>query len=195
MRSGKFLVVGSRYCCWSPRSRWPTRPWSRAATRPWHISKVARLSTARDGAAAAAEAAPQKYLHIEVQFNTPADAQKKHKFRVVNERGDEVGDLWGWNDGRSLVIFEGKWEASPVCTSTATAIANRSSARSPRLPVVHPVVTYTPPVVRQPQRLCCAATGDVVVRDREYVDDRRLIVEPRDQESSIGAILWSSWTV
>ena len=61
------------------------------------------MNTARDGAAATAEAGPQKYLHIELQFNTPADREKKHKFRIVNEHGDEVGDLWGWNADSPLV--------------------------------------------------------------------------------------------
>ena len=67
------------------------------------------MNTARDGAAATVEAGSQKYLHIELQFNTPADAQKKHKFRVVNEHGDEVGDLWGWHRTRPLLVFDGNW--------------------------------------------------------------------------------------
>ena len=76
---------------------------------PWHVSKVTKLNSPRPGVAAADQTNAQKYLHIEVKFNVSPDAQKKHKFRIVNERGDEVGDLWGWNDGRSLVIFEGNW--------------------------------------------------------------------------------------
>ena len=183
MRSGKFSVVGVAVLLLVASVAVADQAVVAGGdTAPWHISKVARLSTARDGAAAAAEAAPQKYLHIEVRFNTPADAQKKHKFRVVNERGDEVGDLWGWNDGRSLVIFEGKWG------SLTGLYLDGNGHREPLFstvaapaPVVRPVVTYTPPVVRQPNVYVAPRQDDVVVRDREYVDDRRLIVEPRDQ--------------
>lgn len=76
---------------------------------PWRIVKATKLSNVRDGAAAAADSGPQKYLHVEVRFRSPAESQKKHNFRVVNQHGDEVGELWGWNDARSLVIFEGSW--------------------------------------------------------------------------------------
>ena len=78
---------------------------------PWHIAKVTKLNSARPGVAGAAETDAQKYLHIEVKFNVPPNAQKKHKFRVVNEWDEEVGNLWGWNDKKSLVIFEGQWDS------------------------------------------------------------------------------------
>ena len=42
-------------------------------------------------------------------FRSADDDQGKHKFRIVNARGDEFGDLWGWNEAQSLVIFEGDW--------------------------------------------------------------------------------------
>ncbi len=80
--------------------------------RPWRVANVARLPYARPGAEEASlqEDAP-KYLHIQVGFDRAPDAQRKHRFRVINARGDEVGQLWGWNDRQSLVIFEGRWDS------------------------------------------------------------------------------------
>ena len=53
--------------------------------------------------------ASRKYLQIRVAFQGAKDDQGNHKFRIVNEHGDEVGDLWGWNESQSLVVFEGDW--------------------------------------------------------------------------------------
>ena len=74
---------------------------------PWHISNVDRLNSVPHGDTAATD----KYLHVQVKFEATPDAGKKYKFRVVNERGDEVGSLWGWNNPKSLVIFDGKWDS------------------------------------------------------------------------------------
>ena len=58
---------------------------------PWHHTAVSRLDQARPGPAAAAEAGPQKYLHIEMQFNDPTVLQNRDKFRIVDASGNEVG--------------------------------------------------------------------------------------------------------
>ncbi|HYW79292.1 MAG TPA: hypothetical protein VE890_06920, partial [Thermoguttaceae bacterium] len=77
---------------------------------PWHLSKVSKLTRARGGSEVPATSVDSHpYLHISVDFKTPAEAREKQDFRIVDQRGKEVGELWGWNDGRSLVIFEGSW--------------------------------------------------------------------------------------
>jgi hypothetical protein len=58
---------------------------------PWHISDVDRLNSVPHGD----KAATDRYLHVQVKFETPPDADKKHKFRVVDSRGDEVLGLGG----------------------------------------------------------------------------------------------------
>ncbi len=78
-------------------------------TPAWHHTIVARLDQSHPGPAAAAEAGPQKYLHIEMQFNDPAVLRDRDKFRIVDERGNEVGENWGYNDAKKLLIFEGHW--------------------------------------------------------------------------------------
>jgi hypothetical protein len=78
---------------------------------PWDISSVTKLSTARPGRAAVADAGPKEYLRVVVHYNGTPEARKKHKFRVLNQRGEEVGELWGWDDDRSTVIFKGRWSS------------------------------------------------------------------------------------
>ena len=61
---------------------------------PWHVSKVSKLDRAR-ASQPVAEANSEKYLHIQLDFNVPPGERKMHKFRVVDQRGTEVGELWG----------------------------------------------------------------------------------------------------
>ena len=76
----------------------------------WHHKAVSRLDQARPGPAAAAEAGPQKYLHIEMQINDPTVLQNRDKFRIVDASGNEVeSEIWGYNDEKKLLIFEGHW--------------------------------------------------------------------------------------
>ena len=77
----------------------------------WHHKAVSRLDQSRPGPAAAAEAGPQKYLHIEMQINDPSVLQNRDKFRIVDGRGNEVdgSENWGYNDEKKLLIFEGRW--------------------------------------------------------------------------------------
>ena len=44
-----------------------------------------------------------------MQFNDPTVLQNREKFRIVDERGNEVGENWGYNDEKKLLIFEGQW--------------------------------------------------------------------------------------
>jgi len=113
MRSGIALATGVvlLMAAYSAVAQQPVvTPKKSVDSAPWHVAKVAKLSRARGGTETSASVAtPQKYLSIQVDFKVPSKQQKKHKFRVTNRKGEEVGELWGWNDGRSLVIFEGNW--------------------------------------------------------------------------------------
>jgi hypothetical protein len=69
----------------------------------WHLSKVTCSSRLL---AAKASGGPLKYLHIRINFSPTATEKKLHSFRVTDERGNAVGDLSGYNDSESLLIFE-----------------------------------------------------------------------------------------
>ncbi len=142
--------------------------------RPWHVENVSRLPFARPGAV---EASPQegaeKYLHIRVDFDRVPDAAKKHQFQVINARGEEIGQLWGWNDRESLVIFEGQW------ASLAGLYLEGLDHREPLFAVraaepQRPVVPVQPDIVERPR-----------VRTDEYptpvYGPRRVVVDEPDR--------------
>ena len=110
MRTGITLLTGVAvfFCVTVAWAQPPESPADDSA--PWHLSKVAKRNVNRPSDAAEADdSQPKKYLHIHVGFRGQPEAEKKHKFRVVTESGDEVGELYGWSDDRSMVIFEGSW--------------------------------------------------------------------------------------
>ena len=63
------------------------------AAEPWHHSAVLRLDQARPGAEAAAEAGPQKYLQIDVQYHDPSVLSNLDKFRVVDASGGKSASI------------------------------------------------------------------------------------------------------
>jgi len=109
MRNGKTLAVGAMFLLGVAITTFQQSTATADDPTPWNISKVTKLNRARGAEAGEPTAGPQKYLHIQVQFNVSPAEQKKHNFHVTDARGEEVGELWGWNDARSLVIFEGSW--------------------------------------------------------------------------------------
>jgi len=109
MRSGKTLAVGAMFLLGIAITTFQQSTATADGPTPWNISKVTKLNRARGAEAGEPTAGPQKYLHIQVQFNVSPAEQKKHNFHVTDARGEEIGELWGWNDARSLVIFEGSW--------------------------------------------------------------------------------------
>ena len=64
------------------------------------------LSYARVADATGTKGDSLKYLHIQVNFSPTAAERKLHSFRVTDARGIAVGELWGYNDKESLLIFE-----------------------------------------------------------------------------------------
>ena len=78
---------------------------------PWHILAVTKSDTARPRTTPVDQAAAQKYVHLKVQYNDPGILEQREKFRILNQAGNEVGENWGYNDERSLLIFEGPWDS------------------------------------------------------------------------------------
>ena len=100
---------------------------------PWHHTAVSRLDQARPEPDAAVEAGPQKYLHIVMQVNDPAVLQNRDKFRIVDSSGNEVegSEVWGYNETKNLLIFEGRWGSLVGLYLDGFGIVSRCSSRSP----------------------------------------------------------------
>ena len=83
-----------------------------AFSRPGTIRLYHGFDQARPGQDGAAEAGPQKYLHIDMQYIEPSVTQNLDKFRIVDANGNEVGEYWG-NDPSKAVIFEShsRWDS------------------------------------------------------------------------------------
>ncbi|MGA2259503.1 MAG: hypothetical protein ABSG53_32915, partial [Thermoguttaceae bacterium] len=172
MRSGLLLlsVAGLLYCMADAQA---ADPGTSVQLNPaWHHKAVARLDQSRPGPAAAAEAGPQKYLHIEMQINDPSVLQNRDKFRIVDERGNEVdgSEVWGYNDEKKLLIFEGRWG------SLVGLYLDGFGHREPlfdrvTLPVkpAPQAVMSTPPALVRPAYV---APPNIVVRDPYVVETR-----------------------
>ena len=81
MRSSRFLVagvVGLLFVASVARAEQPTVPGS--DTAPWHVSTVARLNSTEHGVTAAADAAAQKYLHIELPVQYARRCREETQF-------------------------------------------------------------------------------------------------------------------
>ncbi len=202
MRSGKAYLAACMLL-WATTAALANDGVSVADSSPWHVSNVNKLQHAR-AAAAVETPGPHKYLHIQVDFRSPTATQKKHKFRIVDGQGNEVGELWGWNDARSLVIFEGKWDSlvglyldsadhreplwrtvavapSTVAPSTVTTSNVPTQPVIVDAPVPRQVVTtpsYVPDqtrVVQLPDRVYVPGGTDRVI---EHVPDRIVTTAP-----------------
>ena len=193
MRSGISLLAGVAFVLGASIAAAQQAKPTGTDPDPWHIAKVAKLNVARPGGDAAAEAGPQKYLHIEVNFTATPDAQKKHKFRVVNAKGEEAGELWGWNDSRSLVIFEGQWGSLEGLyldgighREPLFATAKPPAGQVAQLPATQPGKTLPKVVENAPRTTYVPATDDRVVvgGDRVIVKDNpdRVVVREGDAD-------------
>src|SRR5262249_51621260 len=101
MRTGLSLFTAALVLCGLATAQ--------AGDLPWHHTSVARLDQSHPGPAAAAEAGPQKYLHIGVEISDANALRNRDQFKVVDASGNEVGDNWCYNDEKKLLIFEGSW--------------------------------------------------------------------------------------
>ena len=72
-----------------------------ASPASWHLSKVLTLDRARADDAAQPGGGPPKYLHVQIHFNATATDKKLPGFRVTDDRGNAVGELWGYNDNEA----------------------------------------------------------------------------------------------
>ena len=200
MRRGLLLLGVLAILGWA---QWIVRQSVAADTAPWSVSTVGRQEHARAAAEDKSEDKPGKYLHIGMDFNIPTAERKMDKFRVTDERGQEVGELWGWNQSQSTLIFEGQWDSldglyldglnhrvplfsrmgtrprpvEPATSEPATAAATREPA----------VVTREPEVI-VPEPSTEGVTineGDLgdryIVRNRRAVDRVVIHRDGRDQ--------------
>jgi hypothetical protein len=151
----------------------------------WHHTTVSRLDQSHPGPAAAAEAGPQKYLHIGMQINDPSVVANRDKFRIVDASGAEVAgsEVWGYNDAQKLLIVEGHWGSlaglyldgfghrEPLFEQVAVAPAPRQVVATP----VQPVADWT---VVAPRTDYVAPRTDYVAPRTGYVHDD-YVVAPR----------------
>lgn len=81
-----------------------------AAESPWRIVAVAVRPEAHAGAAPEArEGSGERYLHVEIAFPSEIPQPKLHQFRVVDAQSKPVAEVYGFDKGRSVVVFEGHW--------------------------------------------------------------------------------------
>ncbi len=117
-----------------------------ASAASWHVSKVLTLDRARAGDAAQPNGGPLKYLHVQINFSPTAADRKLHNFRVTDERGNAVGDLWGYNDNESLLIFEGEQPWSSLTGLYLDGQGHREPLFAPPPVAVKPAVLARPPL-------------------------------------------------
>jgi len=162
---------------------------------PWHVARVSASDHERPAAAdAAGPATTGSYLHIRLAAIAPEVAGKLHTFRIINARGEEVGDLASYLKPTSRLIFEGNW------ASLAGLYLEGLDHREPLFDVreVEPVAERHAPaqdrvaVVDRPDYhvdrrdvhvdrpdVYVDRPDDYVVRDR--VIDDRVVVDRRDR--------------
>ena len=131
-----------------------------ASAASWHVSKVLTLDRARAGDAAQPNGGPLKYLHVQINFSPTAADRKLHNFRVTDERGNAVGDLWGYNDNESLLIFEGEQPWSSLTGLYLDGQGHREPLFAPPPVAVKPAVRCQAAVGGCGCRAACGEAGD-----------------------------------
>jgi len=148
MRSGIASIVGGALllAVWGALAGEPVAK----DAAPWGLSKVTTTDRDRLGAEASKPGGAPTYLHLELKFNPATGQRKMHTFRVVNQRGQTVGELSGRYEDRSLLIFE-KEEAWDSLVGLYLEGLNHREPLFGRRPVAPaPVVRPVAPVVEQP---------------------------------------------
>jgi len=141
MRRSAVLLIGVALLFCVSRAFTQPPPGASVHPAPWRILHVSKLNTGRLAEDSPA-AGPRKYLHVTLALQDARNPAKKHKFRVVDATGAEVGKLWAWDNRRSVVIFEGKWE------DLSNLYLDSPDHRAPLLPRVAATVpppAYVPP--------------------------------------------------
>ena len=169
-------------------TQWMIRPSLAAGAAPWSVANVLRLDHARAAAEDKSEDKAGKYLHIRMGFNIPAAERKMDKFHVTDEQGREVGELWGWNQDQSTLIFEGQWDSLTglyldglnhrvPLFSLAEAQPKPVEPAAPVVPPSDPVRTVEPdPMIvtppREPEVIVPEPSAEGVTIDPRDVPDR-----------------------
>jgi len=78
---------------------------------PWSIGKFVRCEHAEpsDLGDTTNDSPSSRYLHVRVNVRPRQGDVKLHQFRVADEKGKTVADLYGFHQGRSVLVFEGDW--------------------------------------------------------------------------------------
>ncbi len=84
---------------------------SRKPSFSWSIEKVVRCQSAQPSALRdkPSNDAGAKYLHVYVVQDPSKADVRLHRFRLTDERGKTVAELYGFHQGHSVLVFEGGW--------------------------------------------------------------------------------------
>ncbi len=76
-------------------------------SQPWDVATISKSDSHRHAKVETGDTAgPLKYLHLEVKFAPDTADRKLHKFRVVDGSGKTVGEMFGADPNKSLLVFE-----------------------------------------------------------------------------------------
>ena len=163
-----------------------------AGEGPWSLAEISKSDSHRHAKPETGDAAgPLKYLHLGVKFDPTNPDHKLHKFRVVDNKGKTVGDMFGADPKRSLLVFE---RETPWASLNGLYLEGQGRriplfATEPVRPVPTTVVQPTPvpqrTVVEQPPVVVPPRMDNVVTvpATPTYVPRTETVVveEPRDQ--------------
>ncbi|HIQ21803.1 MAG TPA: hypothetical protein EYH34_11295, partial [Planctomycetes bacterium] len=196
MRRGTCLVAGLAAIVAASSGLWAQQAAPRVDDA-WHVGKVAKLSEARESSDAAA-AGPLKYLHIQLRLPRDGRALALHKFRVVDEKGKEVGELWGFNAKRSLLVFEhpekwgslvGLYLAGPDHREPLFVVRRPQVGTTPR-DAPRSIAHERPPKVAQQRDVRIQSDTAVVPRVPRVVETRpRVVVGGRTAVDGVDRIV------
>lgn len=159
----------------------------------WAVSEISKSDSHRHAKLETGDTAgPLKYLHLEVKFDLNAAERKLHKFRVVDSKGKPVGDMFGADPKKSLLVFE---RETPWASLNGLYLEGQGHrvplfATQPVRPapttVVQPAPVPSQTVVEQPRAVYVPPRTDSVVTvpvTPTYVPRTETVVVdgPRDQ--------------
>ena len=162
-----------------------------ADSGPWTVSGISKSDSHRHAKARTGDSAgPLKYLHLGVKFDPNNPDRKLSKFRVVDSEGKTVGDMFGADPKRSLLVFEREipWVSLNGLYLEGQGIRVPLFATEPVRPapttVVQPTPVLAPTMVEQPRTVYVPPRTDNVVTvpaTPTYVPRTETVKEPRDR--------------
>lgn len=152
-----------------------------AADAPWYVDNIVKTSSDALNAEATTDG---NYLQLELKVAPSVTNVPWHNFKIVDVRGEEVGELSSRNEDKGILIFEGDWSKVvglylEGMNHKQELFPNAVVEDIPKTPVVEQPVT---PVVERP--VVNTVVDRPVVRTEEvrYVEpDRRVVVRDTDR--------------